>query len=448
MILNSFLMNSLQIEQYLNSFINYELSLGSVHPSVFKLDRIQAFLQLLGNPQDNLKFIHVAGSKGKGSVCALTASILKQAGYKVGLYTSPHLYSFKERIRVLDKESTPYIREGEIFPDSISDRELSAVLKEIRPQLEKMRSTKKFGQLTFFEVLTVLAILYFFKKKVDWVVLETGLGGRLDATNAVSSSVCAITPISLEHTQILGNTVRKIAIEKAAIIKDARSRVVIAPQEKEAIQVIKKRCQEFGIQPLGVGRDIQYEIKLQNMPLLGDHQKVNAAVAMGIVESLRDLGVKISDKAISRGLKNVYWPGRLEIIQRNPLIVLDGAHNGASAKVLAGSLTKIFPRKRAILILGVSSDKNKKDILKELKKISSCIIFTKAEHPRASNWERREVQKYLPQRNFFLTSGVEEALRLAFAKSQKKDMILVAGSLFLVAEVRKLIKEERNGSNK
>lgn len=434
-------MNSLQIEQYLNSFINYELSLGNTHAWVFKLDRIQALLQLLGDPQKNLKFIHVAGSKGKGSVCALTASILKEAGYRVGLYTSPHLYSFKERIRILS--SLPNIREGRVFSGCITDLELSAVLKEIRPQLEKMRSTKKWGALTFFEVLTALALVYFFKERVDWVVLETGLGGRWDATNAVSSSICALTPISLEHTQILGNTIGKIAIEKAAIIKEAHSKVVIAPQERDAALVIKKRCEKFGIRPLWIGKQMISKIKSQKMSLLGEHQRVNASVAVGIIESLKSLGVKVSSQAISRGLKKVYWPGRLEIIRRKPLVIVDGAHNGASAKALKESLETILPGKKVILILGVSSDKNKKDIIEELSLISSYVIFTRANHPRASYWEEKEVEKYLAKKDFSITSRVEEALKLAFARSRKDDIILVAGSLFLVAEARRIILNQK-----
>ena len=450
-------MTSQRIEQYLNSFINYELSLGNTPAAVFKLDRIQALLQLLGDPQNHLKFIHAAGSKGKGSVCALTASILKEAGYKVGLYTSPHLYSFKERIRILEKGPVNNIREGGIFSDSITDQELSAVLEEIRPRLEKMRSTKEGGGLTFFEVLTALALFYFFQKKVDWVVLETGLGGRLDATNAVFSSVCAITSISLEHTQILGNTVRKIAVEKAAIIKDARSKVIVAPQERQADAVIKKRCEKFSIEPFWVGKDIKYEVQSQNiqgqvlnvtaskkypnlqLPLLGDHQLVNTCVVIGIVESLRSLNVRIPDKAVYAGLKNVCWPGRLEIVQRDPFVILDGAHNGASAKILAESVRTILPDKKVILILGVSSDKNKKDIIQELKEISSYVILTRANHPRASQWERKEVQKYFPEKNFSITQGVKEALKSAFAKSRKEDIILVAGSLFVVAEARKCV---------
>ena len=313
-----------EVQEYLNSFINYEHHLQKFSFSSFHLNRIRTLLNLLGNPQKTLNSIHVAGSKGKGSTSALTASILKEAGYKVGLYTSPHLYSLKERIRILEKGPVNSIREGGIFSDLISDKKLKAILQKIKPRLEKIRSTKKLGGLTFFEVLTALALFYFFEERVDWVVLETGLGGRLDATNVVSSKVCALTPISLEHTQILGGTLAKIAAEKAAIIKDEDSRVVVAPQEKEVRQVIENRCKEFKIKPMWVGQDIQYQLKSQNLQeqifdiidcdkgerycdlklsLLGEHQLVNAMTALGIMLSLKALGVKIPGQAIYRGLK-------------------------------------------------------------------------------------------------------------------------------------------------
>ncbi len=445
-----------EVETYLNSFINYEYHLQKLSPASFQLDRIRELLKLLGDPQKKIKFIHIAGSKGKGSTASLTASILKEAGYRVGLYTSPHFYSLNERIRILRQGASA----ASLFQGSVSNKRLNDVLRKVKPFLEKMRSTKEFGDLTFFEVLTALAFVYFLQEKVDWVVLETGLGGRLDATNVVSSSVCVITPISLEHTQILGDTLTKIAVEKAAIIKEGSSRVVVSPQERKVRQVIQKRCKDFQIKPIWVGKDIQYKLKSWNLkeqifdiiqggqrtyprlkiPLLGEHQLMNATTAVGIMKSLRGLGGDVPKDAVCRGLKKVYWPGRFEMIKRDPYVILDGAHNGASVKNLVDTARMFFPKKKAIVVLGISTDKNKKDIVKNLNKISSLMILTKANHPRAVRWEEAEAKRYFSPKEFLMTKTVKEAVKLAYARRKKDDIILITGSLFVVAEARKLLK--------
>ena len=226
---------------------------------MFKLDRARYLLELLGNPQDQLKIIHVAGSKGKGSTCALTASVLRAAGYRVGLYTSPHLNNCRERIRVLGPLHPPSADE-DIFPDMISEQELCAMLEAIKPCVARLHNEETFVGLSFFELFTALAFYHFHQARVDWVVLETGMGGRLDATNVAPSKICVITPISLEHTQYLGDTIAKIAGEKAAIIKDPLAKVVIAPQEPAARDVLEKRCVEFSIRPIWIGRDIRYKV--------------------------------------------------------------------------------------------------------------------------------------------------------------------------------------------
>ncbi len=425
----------LEAQNYLNSFINHEFHLGRVKSSSFKLERVHRLLNALGNPHRNLKIIHVAGSKGKGSICAMTAGILRQTGYTVGLYTSPHINNYRERVRVLSsrarrngaKQSHRLFRRftprddmvSDIFPDCVSEKELEVVLKKIKPAVEKTRSREGLGDLSFFEVYTVLALFYFCQQNVDVVILETGLGGRLDATNAVDSLVAAIAPISLEHTTILGDTLTAIAKEKAAIIKDGRQRVVIAPQDDEAMEVLTARCQEFNIEPVCI-RKINSQIELS---LLGPHQKENAAVSIGIVECLRDLGFEISTEAVRRGLKNVFWPGRFEIIQRGSLIVLDGAHNIASAKVLAATVKEVFEGKKIVMVLGVSEDKDKESLCAEFRKITQDIIFTKANHPRAGHLEG--------------AVDVGQALNFARARSDPDDIIVVTGSVFVVAEARR-----------
>ena len=450
-----------KVQEYLQSFINYELHLKEVSPDTFKLDRVKKLLSLLGNPQRSFKIIHVAGSKGKGSTAAITAAILKDAGYKVGLYTSPHIYHLGERIRVLDGKGNGVALQNaqEIFPDSISSQEFNLILKETKPFLERMRETSR-GCLSFFEVLTALALYHFKKEKVDAAVLEAGLGGRLDATNVVSSHVCAITPISLEHTRILGNTTEKIAREKAAIIKTKKAKVVAALQEKNGEKVIRQRCRQFHIKPLWVGRDFRWSLIKHNrrgqifdvykrnhqkiysrlfLPLLGEHQLMNACTALGVIYSLRDLGFSISKEAVKKGLRNVYWPGRFEIIQNKPLIILDGAHNPASAKIVGQTMVNIFPRKKVILILGISEDKDKEGICREFKKMAEMLILTKARHPRAHDWAKDNINVIFSGNIIFKTEDVKEALSLAAARAEKEDIILVTGSLFVVSEARKIL---------
>lgn len=446
-----------EAQEYISSFFNFELSPASYSdPCVFKLDCVRYLLELLGNPQDQLKIIHVAGSKGKGSTCALTASVLRAAGYKVGLYTSPHLNNCRERIRVLDPLhplSAPPKADEDIFPDMISEQELCAVLEAIKPCIARLQEETALGELSFFEVFTAVAFYYFRYKQVDWVVLETGMGGRLDATNVAPSKICVITPISLEHTQYLGDTIAKIAGEKAAIIKDPFSKVVIAPQEPAAWEVFRKRCAQFSIDPIQVGRDICYEV-LQEEPsgqviratgtkqaypdlklsLLGRHQAINAAVVLGIVETLRDMGCVVPQEAVYAGLREAFWPGRLEIIRKDPFIVLDCAHNRSSAKNLAESIFRIFPHKNVTLVLGVGADKDRTGICAELNRIASRVIATKADHPRAHEFSREELNVLFANKPSTCLSSVEEALA---SIADSPDIILIAGSVFLVSEARR-----------
>lgn len=438
-------MNYTQAQQYLKSFINHEIHLDQIKSSAFKLQRTENLLKNLGNPQNGLKIIHVAGSKGKGSICALAANILKSSGYRVGLFTSPHVNCFRERIRVLKEEQSP-ANADDIFPDMISEKEFSDCLEEIKPLIEQARIEGGNGRLSFFEVTTALALYYFRKQQVDFVVLEAGLGGRLDATNAAGSLIAVVAPISLEHTNILGNTIGDIAGEKAAIIKDHKQKVIIASQEKEAHEVLKKRCALFNIDPVWVDKQAESVLIAENingqvidlstekarykklsLPLLGAHQRDNCAVAVSVAECLNDLGYEISLDAIREGVKKVFWPLRFEIISEKPLVVLDGAHNEASAKVLAGLTKKIFNDKQVTLIFGISKDKNKESVLNELKNIAKNIIFTKADHPRAGD---------LPG-----ALGVKQALDLAYQKSDYDNVILVTGSMFVASEARQYLMD-------
>ncbi|MFA4889898.1 MAG: folylpolyglutamate synthase/dihydrofolate synthase family protein [Candidatus Omnitrophota bacterium] len=475
--------------QYLESFIDYELVPAYPYKQSLKLERIRGFLSLIANPQDSLKCLHIAGTKGKGSTCAFITYILRQSGFKAGLYTSPHLSDFRERIRILSPYPVPRTLYP-VFEGMISKQELTGLVKRLKPVIEKYNQKSPYGPLTFFEVYTSLALLYFQEKQVDFVVLETGLGGRLDATNVVDSLVAVIAPISYEHTQKLGNTLREIAGEKTGIIKvrgqgtprpcsgqagyGGQLIVISAPQEQEALKVIRDKCKDAGARLYEVGRDILYGkgkykfITTENrknsprrrfscekprtqkfnitgirgkysdlkIKLIGEHQRINAAAAIGAVEALSFHGVKVSIEAIRKGLHNTLWPGRCEVVAKNPLVVLDGAQNVASARVLKAAIKENFQYKELILVLGISSDKDIQGVCAELKGLTNTVILTKANNPRAT--APKKLACYFTDRDTFVTSCLAQAIKKALALAWGNDLILVTGSLFVVGEAREL----------
>lgn len=404
----------------------------------------------INNPQDALRCIHVAGTKGKGSTCAFITYILRQAGFKVGLYTSPHLSDFRERIRILSGNRM----QGD-FEGMIPKKELARLVQRLKPAIEEFNLCSKDGPLSFFEVYTALALVYFKEKKADFAVLETGLGGRLDATNAVKPLVCAITPISYEHTQKLGNSLREIATEKAGIIKCQvsgvrcqRLAVISAPQEKEAIEVIRNKCKEADAKLYEVGKDIVYQktnrgfdVKgiFREYPnlktrLAGAHQLTNAAVAIGAVEALKFYNLKAGIDSIRQGIYDTVWPGRCEIVSRRPLIVLDGAQNIASSITLKKTIKEEFRYKRLILVLGISNDKDIKGVCNELYDLADEIVLTKADNPRATQPEI--LAKYFDGKQIHITDDVSQAAKKARLIAKKEDLVLVTGSLFVVGEFR------------
>lgn len=448
--------------RYLESFVNYEKIPAYSYNESVKLERIKGFLHSIDDPQDSLNCIHIAGSKGKGSTCAFIAYILREAGFKTGLYTSPHLSDFRERIRILSNSAGAGGDLPVNFEGMISKKGLTSLVEKLKPAIDKYNRNSKYGLLSFFEVYTALTFVYFKEKKTDFVVLETGLGGRLDATNVVSPLVCAITPISYEHTDKLGRTLREIAAEKAGIVKaqsasrQAQELIVIsAPQEKDARDVIRNRCRQTGAKLYEIGRDIIYikakdsfiirgidgEYSGLRIRLLGEHQLVNAGVAVGVIDALRINGVQITIDSVRRGLYNTVWPGRCEIISRKPLVVLDGAQNAASACALRQTIESLRYRK-LILVLGVCEDKDIKGICGQLCDLADKIILTQADNPRAANVGMIEAiirnQKPEIRNQIIKTQDVRAAIELARQEAKKEDLILITGSLFVVGQARKI----------
>jgi dihydrofolate synthase/folylpolyglutamate synthase len=431
-------LNYTQAEEYLNSFTNYEQipGISYVQPG-YSLKHVEELLNRMGNPQLAARTIHIAGTKGKGSVSAMIAQVLSSSGYKTGLYTSPHFHTLRERISI----------DGSL----ISEAEFAAAMAEIKPFIESMRKDTAFRQLTYFETLTALAFAYFKKKQVDFQVLEVGLGGRLDATNVARPIICIITPISLDHTQILGNSLEEIAREKAGIIKPG-CWVVLSPQPEEAASVISDICREKRAKVVQVGEDITWhkiggDLYSQSLviegrrnsyqvsiPLSGDFQLENAASAVAALEVLGSAGFAISTADIARGLARVKWPGRFHILREYPTVLVDGAHNVASIKRLVDNIKGYFAHKRIFLVFGTSCDKDIPGIINELVPLSPQVIVTRAAHSRAAPLSTLVAEFSKQGIELEIRETVTEAISRALSLADRTDLICVTGSLFVVAE--------------
>jgi len=393
------------------------------------LDPVRSLLQRLGNPQESCPAVLIAGTNGKGSVAAMTASLLTAAGFRTGLYTSPDLIDFRERIRIDGR----MIRREEIVACA------EAVKRGVRETV------------SYFEFLTAMAFLYFEKEKVDIVVLEVGLGGRLDATNVVTPLVSVITNISLEHREYLGNTLEKIAREKGGIIKE-RGICLTAARQKPVIDTLEGICRERGASLYRVGKEIRTTIHRDGTfsyrgigrsferltcPLIGRHQISNVALALGAVEMIGDAGFRVNDAAVSKGLKEAQWEGRLEILQRSPMLLVDGAHNAAGAAALRQAFLNDFPHRRLILVFGVLGDKDYRTMARRLFSLADRVILTHPQSERALPPDslRPLAEKF--NKAIEVINNPGDALRRALSLAGKNDLVCAAGSLYLVGEIKR-----------
>ncbi len=440
--------------EYLDSFINYEKKTSYSYKESLKLERIKGFLGSIGNPQDSFSSIHVAGTKGKGSVCAMCASVLREAGYSTGLYTSPHLSDVRERIRILTpgNKAAP----GDYFEGMIPPEELERLVRRLQPAIDEHSSSSQYGPLSFFELYTALAFVYFRERGVDIAVLETGMGGRLDATNVVRPLVCGITAISLDHMNKLGATLPEIAAEKAGIIKEGIP-VISVEQAPEVNTVLREQARSHQAMFLQVGKEIlsqpgaanarEQECSIRGpwgdigkvtIPLIGRHQCMNAALAVALAQQS---GLSIDPDAVRRGFKQCRWPGRFELVRDNPVVILDGAHNQASAEALSKTLNEVFAKKKIILVIGVSADKDAPAICAALVPQAEFVIATQADNPRAIPCAKiAEIARSVdPGARVSSSSSVREALSAALRQAAVA-VVVVTGSLFVVGEAREVFK--------
>ncbi len=448
-------MNYQEAIDYIFSFVNYEKTgMPPASPTHFNLGRMVYLLEKLDNPQLKYPSIVIAGTKGKGSTAALCAAAFEAGGYRAGLYSQPHLHSYRERMRI----------NGQL----IEREKLAELVTKMHPAIEAtLNEAGKFGRLTYYEIGTALALLYFAEAGIDMAVLEIGLGGRLDAVNVVTPLVSVITSISYDHIEVLGDTLALIAGEKAGIIKP-NVPIISAPQALEASAVIEAISREKNA-PLftvvsgkalpEVKPDEQHRYRLFQQfilpglpgtfetPLLGEHQLINAAVAAKALQlqAQNERGLKLELEQIREGFRRVSWPGRLEVLQDQPLLIVDGAHNAESARRLAQSLNRDnFYFERIVFVIGAFADKDIEGIFGELKQAGlpvAAYILTKSQQPRAlspAELKKRGFGENLPEVPVVLTENVSEALTEAQKLARPLDLICATGSLYITAEVREL----------
>ncbi len=423
---------------YLLSFQRFGIKLG--------LDNITRLLEGLGNPHQEFPAIHVAGTNGKGSVAAFVHSALMAMGYTVGMFTSPHLVDFSERIVVNDAR--------------VEDSEIDALVEAIRPVIGEMQDDSQFEHPTFFEAVTAMAFLQFARRNVDFAVVEVGMGGRFDSTNVVRPCVTIINNVHMEHCDYLGDTLEEIAVEKAGVIK-AGVDVVSAAREREVRRVIDARAGECGATAYYLSSDFHFKTRRGPFPiqwidftspwttltdveisLPGGFQAKNAAVALMALETMQRKGLVSPDEgALRKGMAEASWPARMEKLADSPLIILDSAHNPDAMNASVGAVRELFPQRRIVSVVGMLSDKDVAGALRALRELGDTIIVTQADYGRALPADRLADEA----RAFFTSvaceSTIAAAMQRALDMASPADMILITGSLFNVAEVRRFMSE-------
>ncbi|MBI1369316.1 MAG: bifunctional folylpolyglutamate synthase/dihydrofolate synthase [Planctomycetes bacterium] len=434
--------------RWLYDHTDYErMRLVRYNTTTFNLNRMHRLLKALGNPHKSLKFVHIAGTKGKGSTVAMLANMLQASGYTIGTYTSPHLIDLRERIAI----------NGQM----ISHNDLTELFKLVKSKARQFANDPP----TFFEIMTAVGIRHFADQAVDLAILETGLGGRLDSTNVVTPLICGITQISIDHTNILGKTLTEIASEKAGIIKK-NIPIVTCEQTPAAMKVFKTAAEEVGAPLIVTGKDIEFSYRFESnrelgphtrvclttptatydhlpVPLKGEHQALNCSIAIAILDKLREKGFKTTDEKITAGLAATRLPGRMEQVWEEPRILLDGAHNAASIAALIKSIGAHVPYDSLVMIFGCGEDKDIRGMLEQINLGADKVIFTRAKsNPRAV--EPRELMQRFNEVSGKMSQTaktLEDAFNLAARAVGREDLICVTGSFYLVGEAKKYLAE-------
>jgi dihydrofolate synthase/folylpolyglutamate synthase len=410
---------------YLYGLEKYGMILG--------LTQVTRILEATGNPHQAIQCIHVGGTNGKGSTAAMMAAILQKEGYRVGLYTSPHLIHFTERIKVDGQEIDP--------------EEVAALTGWMREQVE---AAKISGSFTFFDFTTAMALLYFSQKMVDLAILEVGLGGRLDSTNVVDPLLTVITNVTRDHEDVLGKGILKIAAEKAGIIKKGRP-LITAAEQPSVLRLLSRICRKKGASLYRVGKDFRYaEVGAKDfhyeglhrklwdvrLNLSGPHQIINAATALGAMEILEEFGYPISTSAMMEGLGAVEWPGRLEMVSASPRVLLDGAHNLAGARFLKEALAKEFEFRHLILLVGILRDKDVKGILQTLAPAADHIIVSQPSIERATPAAFLKQALGRKGKRAEVVEDLQEAIQKGLSMTGPEDLLCITGSLYMVGEAK------------
>ena len=439
---------------FLMSHTDYErMRVVRYNTTTFNLDRMRQFLEALGNPHQAYKTVHIAGTKGKGSTCHMVAAMLRNAGFKVGLYTSPHLLNLRERICVNGQH--------------ITEDQFVALMKRIEMAVKKLGSNKP----TFFEILTAMGFAHFADEHVDIAVIETGLGGRLDSTNVITPVVTAITNISYDHMAVLGNSLTKIAEEKAGIFKKDVP-ALSCLQEPEVAATLSRVAQQVHAPLEFVGTDIEFSHRFEvtrpvgphvrvslttvrshfehlTVPLIGEHQAVNCGLALAILDKLKAGGLLFNDAKAVAGLQDVNLPGRIETVWHDPRVIIDGAHNAASVKALFRGISQYIPYDSMVVIFGCNCDKDIDGMLEQVSLGADKVIFTRSHNnPKSASPDElsaRYVDRFGKMAQ--ATETFADAMDIAARAISREDLITVTGSFYLIGEAKRLFMGRTAANN-